>query len=297
MTPGIYVVLDEQYGMHPTTAQWLSTEYYEGAVSSAPSTWNRPLTPGFSSSRADAMAFIDVQGAERREVNSYWSAGARAATEDNQRPRHPPALPHGDSRLKEHRKKKRTYVCDACGTTIKYAARRMEFDGRFLDTSWRGDMAFVELYDAWSRGDIDATWWCSACHNLRGARGNADLDETRLELGIAWRPITRMTRAAAWRAHRSNASRRTMVKRGLVPPTSRIFVRRLQATRSGEHGIPKKRGERWLGPGRGTCARRRGAPCWEHSRISGKTASWIPPSTSRILCGSSSSHTVVARRS
>ena len=63
-------------------------------------------------------------------------------------------------------------------------------------------MLFVELYDAWNRGDIDVTWWCSACHHLRRARGGADLDETRRDLGIAGRAGPRMARAAAWRAGR-----------------------------------------------------------------------------------------------
>ena len=38
--------------------------------------------------------------------------------------------------------------------------------------------------------------------SLRRARGGADLDETRQELGIAWRADSRMACVAAWRAGR-----------------------------------------------------------------------------------------------
>ena len=66
-----------------------------------------------------------------------WGAGASGATEDGQRLRRPEALPQGDSRLTEHRRNMRTCVCDACGITVPFARRTMEFDGRFVDESWR----------------------------------------------------------------------------------------------------------------------------------------------------------------
>ena len=113
--------------------------------------------------------------------------------------RRPAAFPPGDSRLTEHRKNKRICVCDSCGIRIAFGTRTIEFDGRFVDESWRGTMPFHELYNAWKRGDIDARWWCSVCHNRRR---EADLDETRRVLGIAWRADSRMARAAAWRAGR-----------------------------------------------------------------------------------------------
>ena len=72
MTPGIpHVVLDMQYRMHPTIAQWPSTEFYQGAVSSHPSTDRRPFISGFPRHSGDAVAFIHVGGQERREGNSY----------------------------------------------------------------------------------------------------------------------------------------------------------------------------------------------------------------------------------
>ena len=138
-------------------------------------------------------------GSSDSRSSNDWGAGARGTTEDGQRRRRPAAFPPGDSRLTEHRKNKRICVCDSCGIRIAFGTRTIEFDGRFVDESWRGTMPFHELHNAWKRGDIDARWWCSVCHN---ERGGADLDETRRVLGIAWRADSRMARAAAWRAGR-----------------------------------------------------------------------------------------------
>ncbi len=57
--------------MHPRIATWPSQEFYRGEVSSHSSTRNRPFIPGFPSESEEAMAFIHVQGREKREANSY----------------------------------------------------------------------------------------------------------------------------------------------------------------------------------------------------------------------------------
>ena len=163
--------------------------------------WDAPSATGQDESWDDShqQSWSWKHWSSDSRSSNDWGASANGATEYGQRPRRPTGFPDGDSRITEHRKNKRICVCDACGIRIAFGTRTMEFDGRFVDESWRGTMHFHELYNAWKRGDIDARWWCSVCHN---GRGGADLDETRRVLGIAWRDDSRMARAAAWRAGR-----------------------------------------------------------------------------------------------
>ena len=126
-----------------------------------------------------------------------WGASAKGATEYGQRLRRPAAFPQGDTRLTERRKRKRICICDSCGVRIAFGSRATGFDGHFVNDIWRSTRPFHELYDEWKKGEIDATWWCSMCHKRSSG---ADLNETRRVLGIQSRAVSRMARAAAWRA-------------------------------------------------------------------------------------------------
>ena len=70
--PGIpHVVLNEQYRMHPTIAEWPSIMFYAGAVHSHWKNERREPIPGFPWRDGSAVAFVHVQGLEEADGNSY----------------------------------------------------------------------------------------------------------------------------------------------------------------------------------------------------------------------------------
>ena len=93
----------------------------------------------------------------------------------------PARFPRGDNRIKEYRKEKRVYVCDECGRKKRFRGRVHQWDGRYLDDTWRDRYEFWDLADRWKRGLEDFTWLCTECH---GRRRGLDMNATRNQLGI-----------------------------------------------------------------------------------------------------------------
>ena len=153
-----------------------------------------------SSGGGDAIWRRDAMDQRHSRWRSNCQNGTPSGGGDGQICRRPTELPKCDTRFQEKDKKRRIYVCDWCRCIVQFGTRASGFEGRFVDDSWRDGMRYDQLYSAWQRGEIDATWWCLGCH-AEYWMGFAELGvpKMRNQLGLEEPMWRRMTRAENWR--------------------------------------------------------------------------------------------------
>ena len=84
------------------------------------------------------------------------------------------------------RYRRRVYVCDnhVCRKKCSYTGKRvMLFDGQFVYKTWPEGTTYSKLKKWWEDGEIDATWWCTACHVEADTQGG-NIEQVRNALGI-----------------------------------------------------------------------------------------------------------------
>jgi len=120
----------------------------------------------------------------RQHFRDGVGAGSPGKEEQDHRParfetRRPEERAPGDSRFAA-RRADRVYVCDnaSCRSRNAYGEikKALPFDGQYvllLETRGYSAAELKQLYEA---KNVDATWWCSACHRRPS---ELDLDETR----------------------------------------------------------------------------------------------------------------------
>ena len=89
----------------------------------------------------------------------------------------PAHLPRGDNRF-ALRKKDRVYVCDMCDTRVGFVKKSFPFDGQYVDVLAVRNRHVEELKQAYWRGEVNATWRCSGCHQ----RPDEHINETRVRI-------------------------------------------------------------------------------------------------------------------
>jgi len=142
--------------------------------------WNLFLEVGESS--GDLEVFAEATGDEQAQLAEFkqenWSelpeeSPARFET------RRPEERAPGDSRFAA-RRADRVYVCDnaSCRSRKAYAEikKSLPFDGQYVVLLETRGYSAAELEQRYEAKNVDATWWCSACHRRPSER---DLDETR----------------------------------------------------------------------------------------------------------------------
>ena len=95
-----------------------------------------------------------------------------------------------------HRKNGRKYVCDSCGALVEMIPfiRNVrfrfegEFQGNYLDASWRGSIPFPLLRQAYDEDLIDCRWMCSAAFGMSPMGAGTGIRRSRSD---AWRASRR----------------------------------------------------------------------------------------------------------
>ena len=81
---------------------------------------------------------------------------------------------------RDNPKASRVYICDACGSKNDYIRKSMPFDGQYVDVLAVRGRTVADLERAYWAGEVNATWWCTKCHQ----RFNEDIRDTRIRLGL-----------------------------------------------------------------------------------------------------------------
>ena len=123
---------------------------------------------------------LDEQSRWRAPVEKWHCSGR------SQRPAlQPPTLPHGDRRFarkkqdRENPDESRLYVCDRCHAEIRWGKKSLQYDGQYVDVLAVRGRSVEELERAYYAGVVNATWWCSRCHQRPGE----SLEACRVRLG------------------------------------------------------------------------------------------------------------------
>ena len=103
------------------------------------------------------------QSSDRRWTeDSGWESSSWRGSERQKRPARLP-VEEGDRRFASE-KRSRVYICDNCGSRNEYQHRAMPFDGQYLKLLEIRGRTPEALKQAYENGEVDATWFCTRCH-------------------------------------------------------------------------------------------------------------------------------------
>ena len=187
-----------------------SDESWSGASSSwQPSKWD-PARAGKGEKRSldpntdecygtgSAQKKVESQGAWKTEAWSHGSSSWQTSRwRGSDRDWHsspsskwlalqPPTLPHGDRRFagkkqdRDNPDASRVYVCDSCQARITFWKKAFQYDGQYVHVLDVRGRTVEELEQAYYAGEVNATWWCSKCHQ----RDGETLEDCRVRLGL-----------------------------------------------------------------------------------------------------------------
>ena len=114
----------------------------------------------------------------RGTEDSDWERSSRRGSRRPLRPARLPVEP-GDRRFAK-KKHSRVHICDNCGSRNTYQCRAMPFDGQYLQLLSIRRHTTSALKQAFEDGELDATWFCTRCHQ----RDGESYEETRRRIEV-----------------------------------------------------------------------------------------------------------------